>query len=316
MRGHSLVKKGRSMSQKLSLTGMLFVTPFFAIYFIFNLYPILSSFYLSFFSWNGVGEKVFVGLDNYVRLVSTDPYFFKSLGNVFIILIGYLPITLFLGLLIAILLYNQHLKGRRFFQTTQFMPYIVVPVASGLLFMLLFDWGAGAVNRLLMNWGLIAGNINWLGEPRLARLVLIIMQIWRQLGYVVTIYLAGLTSISSDLLEAADIDGASGSQKLFRITVPLLSHTTLFLTVTSLIDGFQLFDAPKTLFTAGQVAAYSGGPERSVLTPVWLLYDTAFGSGTSTDMGYASAIAYGLFVVIAVFSSINIRLQTRKGENA
>lgn len=305
-------KKPLTMSKKLSITGMLFIAPFFIWYTIFQLFPILYSFYLSFYKWDGIGEKSFVGTDNYVKLFTSDPYFLKSLGNVLIIIVGYLPLTLLVGLLIAVLLYNKRIKGKRFFQTAQFLPYIVVPVACGLLFMLLFDWGAGAINRLLLNWGVIEDNINWLGQPGLARFVLILMQFWRQLGYVTTIYLAGLTSISPDLLEAAEIDGAKPRHVFMHIIVPLLKNTTLFLTVTSMIDGLQMFDAPKILFTAGQVNPHIGGPQRSCLTPVWLLYDTAFGSGSSSNLGYASAIAYGLFVVIAVFSCMNIFLQMRK----
>lgn len=305
-----------SMEKRLSRTGLLFVLPFFIWYGVFQLFPILYSFYLSFFSWNGITEKTFIGLDNYLRLFTQDPYFLKSIGNVLLIMVGYLPATLVLGLLLSVLLYSKNIRGKRFFQTTQFLPYIVVPVACGLLFMLLFDWGTGVINRILLNLGLIQEGINWLGSPTTARLVLMVMQMWRQLGYVVTIYLAGMTSIPTELLEAAEIDGATKPQLVRRIIVPLLKNTSVFLMVTGIIDGFQLFDAPKVLFTTGQISAHIGGPSRSCLTPVWYLYDVAFGSSRASEMGYASTIAYGLFLFIILFSIINYRLSAGKGEDS
>jgi len=305
----------RTMEKKLSLAGLLFVIPFFIWYGVFQLFPILYSFYLSFFQWDGIGVKEYIGIQNYIKLFTKDPYFFKSIGNTVLIMVGYLPITLILGLLLAILLFEPRIRGKRFFQTTQFLPYIVAPVACGLLFMLLFDWGTGTINQILIALGLIDEGINWLGNPTMARIVLVIMQCWRQLGYVVTIYLAGLTGISPELLEAAEIDGAGKFQKIRYIIVPLLKNTTLFLTVTGIIDGFQMFDAPKMLFTTGQVGAHAGGPQRSCLTPVWYLYDTAFGGNSASNMGYASVIAYGLFLFILIVSIINYKISARKGED-
>lgn len=315
MKSLSATGKKMSMEKRLSRTGYLFILPFFVLYGVFQAFPILYSLYLSFFQWDGIGEKAFIGFGNYAKLFTQDPYFFKSVGNTLLIMAGYLPITLILGLLLSVLLFDKKIKRKRFFQTTQFLPYIVVPVACGLLFMLLFDWGTGAVNRILIAVGLLDEGINWLGQPGTARFVLIFMQIWRMLGYVMTIYLSGLTNISPDLLEAAEVDGAKPWQVLTRIIVPLLKNVTLFLTVTSMIDGLQMFDAPKILFTTGQVGASIGGPQRSCLTPVWYLYDTAFGASRTADMGYGSAIAYGLFLCIMVFSIINYRISSGKGDD-
>ena len=314
--GRTHRRKKLSLEKRLSRTGLLFVLPFCLIYAAFQLFPIIYSFGLSFYSWNGIGEKTFVGFANYIKIFTRDPYFFKSIGNVLIIMAGYLPLTLILGFLIAVLMYNKlfdkHTKLKRFFQTVQFLPYIIVPVACGLLYMLLFDWGTGVVNQIFMNAGLIDEKINWLGRPATGRTVLMIMQVWRLSGYVMTIYLAGLANVSPELIEAAQIDGANGRQVMTKIMLPLLKNVTMFLVLTSLIDGLQLFDAPKVLFTTGQVGAAVGGPQRSCLTPVWYMYDTSFGSSGSANLGMGAAISYGIFLFIVVISICSSRLLAGK----
>lgn len=318
-KGHdvkSFRRRKLSLEKRLGRTGMLFVLPFCLIYAAFQLFPIIYSLGLSFYSWNGIGEKTFVGFANYIKIFTRDPYFFKSIGNVLIIMAGYLPLTLILGFLISVLMYNKlfnkHTKLKRFFQTVQFLPYIIVPVACGLLYMLLFDWGTGVVNQIFMNVGLIDEKINWLGRPGTGRIVLMIMQVWRLSGYVMTIYLAGLANVSPELIEAAQIDGANGRQVMTRIMLPLLKNVTMFLVLTSLIDGLQLFDAPKVLFTTGQVGAAVGGPQRSCLTPVWYMYDTSFGSSGSANLGMGAAISYGIFLFIVVISVFSSRLLAGK----
>lgn len=308
-----------SLQKRLSRTGLLFVLPFCVIYAAFQLFPIIYSLCLSFYSWDGITEKTFVGFANYIKIFTKDPYFFKSIGNVLIIMAGYLPLALILGFLIAVLMYNKifykYTRLKRFFQTVQFLPYIIVPVACGLLYMLLFDWGTGVVNQMFLKIGLIDDKINWLGNPETGRLVLMIMQVWRLSGYVMTIYLAGLANVSTELIEAAQIDGANARQVMLRIMLPLLKNVTMFLVLTSVIDGIQLFDAPKVLFTTGQVGAAVGGPQRSCLTPVWYMYDTSFGSSGSSDLGLGAAISYGIFLFIVVASIFCNRLLTGKNKN-
>lgn len=306
------IRKPPSLQKRLSRTGLLFVMPFCILYAVFQLFPIFYSLVLSFYSWDGIGERQFVGLANYVKILTKDPYFFKSVGNVLILMLGYLPITLIIGFLIAVLLFNKCIRRKRFFQTVQFLPYIIVPVACGLLFMLLFDRGIGVINQILTSAGLIDENINWLGNPATGRLVLILMQIWRLSGYVMTIYLAGLTNISSELLEAAQIDGANARQVMIKIMLPLLKSVTIFLVLTSLIDGIQLFDAPKVLFTTGQSSAAIGGPQRSCLTPVWYMYTTSFGVNSLSDMGLGAAISYGIFLIIVVITLFFNKVLSRK----
>lgn len=317
MQKSASISNRRSPLRKLNRWGYAFILPFVAFFVIFNLYPIFYSLWLSFFQWNGLGQKVYLGLANYKRLFTTDPYFFKSIGNTFIILLGYLPLTLLLAIPLASLLHSKAVRRwSGFFQTAQFLPYIISAVSVGMLFMLLFDWSTGMVNQLLIKAGILEEGLNWLGNPGLARMVLIILIIWKQLGYILTLFLAGMTSISPELYEAAEVDGANAMQRLLHITIPMLRHIILFVVVTSTIDCLQIFDAPRTLFNSGMTKSAIGGPGRSCLTAVWYLVDMSFGLSTGMpEMGYGAAISYGLFIVIAIFSFINYRVMNRGGDD-
>lgn len=288
----------------------IFITPYFLIYLVFGLSPVIYSLCISFTDWDGIGKMRFVGFDNYLRLFSTDPYFFKSILNTMILMIGYLPVLIIGGLLLAVAVYNKGIKGKQYFQLANFLPYITTPVAIGIIFSLLFDWQTGMVNRLLMQTGLISEGINWLGKVWTARLIIILMVIWKYLGYSMVIFLAGLTNISTEIYEAAYVDGSGRANTFFKITLPLLKPVMLFMLITSIIGGFQLLEEPMLLL-AGWNSYNIGGPEGSCLTVVWNLYDTAFGS--SMKYGYGAAIAYGLFLIIVFFSMMGMKITNRGG---
>jgi len=305
-------KRSLSAAKRNAQTGIYFVLPFLIIFLLFNIYPIFNSLRLSFFSWNGLSAMKPVGLTNYIRLFTTDPYFFKSIGNTFIILLGYLPITVIIALMLAALLNNRLVKGQHFFQTIWFLPYIVAPVSIGMLFRILFDWSTGAVNGILLKLGLINEGLNWLGDPLLCRLVLIILMIWSSLGYVTTLFLAGMTNISKDIMDAAEVDGANYLQKLFNVIVPLLKPVILFVVLTGTISTLQLYDAPRILVNPGLVKSAIGGPDRSVLTAIWYMVDSSMGESTgSPQIGYGAAISYGLFMITAVFSVFYFKMISR-----
>ena len=285
---------------------IVFVAPFVICFFLFNLFPILYSFQLSFYDWSGVGEKTFVGLANYVRIVTEDKMFLKSLGNTLFMMVISFPFAIIFGLVISAFLSNLK-HGRRFFQTVNFLPYITTPVAIGLIFTFLFDRNTGMVNRLLEL--LNVNGLNWLGNPRLAQVVIAIMIAWKYTGYYMALYLAGITSISEDIYEAARVDGA-GALTIFRkITMPLLKPITIFLIVTSMIGGLQLFDEPNLMFNVSTTSVI-GGPDRSCLTLLWNFYDVAFGS--TAKLGYGSAVAVCIFIVIVLISLIGMKLMNRK----
>ncbi|MDO4337071.1 MAG: sugar ABC transporter permease [Eubacteriales bacterium] len=299
-----LTHRKLTLNERTSRKGIWFVLPFVILYAVFNLFPLLYTLYLSFYSWDGIGTKAFVGISNYLKIFKADRLFWTSFKNVFLIVIGYLPVTLLLAFVVAVLLYSKNLKLRRTFQTCMFLPYVVVPVAVGMLFSMLFGWQSGTVNALLMKLHIISEPIDWLGSQTYARGVVILLQIWKTFGYVTTLYLSALTSLPSDVMDAAAIDGCKFKNLLFHVILPMLKEITMFIVITTLIDGLQLFDAVKVLFTAGNTGAAIGGPGRTCLTPVWYLYYTAFGSSATRNFGYASAISYVLFAVIMLFSVI------------
>jgi len=290
----------------------IFTLPFIILYFTFNIYPIMFSLYTSFTSWDGIGTMTFVGLKNYSRLLTKDPYFFKSIWNTIVIMLEALPLCIILGLLLAVFLFSLK-KWKRVFQTVNFLPYVTTPVAIGLIFALQFDWTTGVINKVLLSAGLIHTEINWLGNPQLARVVVALMVIWKNIGYIMVIYLSGLSTVPAELYEAAKVDGASAVQNFFKITIPMIRPITVFIVITSLIGGLQMFDEPSLLFT-GTVsgASAAGGPDRSCLTAVWNFYDVTFKS--TTQFGYGSAIAYSIFMIIIIFSVINFIILNRGDE--
>lgn len=286
----------------------LLISPYFLIYFVFSLFPILFSFVVSFHKWSGAGDMEFVGLQNYTRLF-TDGTFYLSLYNTFIIMLIALPLQFFTGLLLAVLLKDFTRRLRTPLQTINFLPYITTPVAIGILFQLLFDWQCGTINQILVQLGILQEPYNWLGIPFGAKVVVIILCYWKQFGYMMVMFLAGLSMISEDIYEAAKIDGANWFQSFFRITIPLLRPIITFVTTMSIIAGWKLFDEPQLLYQYASQPV--GGPDRSVLTVVMNFYDTSF---KRYDFGYGSAMAYGLFIVIFIFSVIIMKIMN-KGEN-
>lgn len=276
----------------------LFLAPFFIIFIAFSLFPMIYSLYVSFMKWDGVNEMTFVGIDNYTRLF-TDPTFYKSLWNTVLVIVIAIPLQIFCGLIMAVLLKDFFNRARTALQFINYTPNITTPVAVGLVFAILFDTRIGAVNHILAAIGL-SGDIDWLGQPGTARAVTIILLVWKYFGYMMVMFLAGLSTISADLYEAAKIDGASYFQTFCRITLPMLKPTFVFLTTTSLISGLQLFAEPQLLFSR---TANAAGPKDSVLTAIMYMYDTAF---QRFDFGYGAAIAYGLFLIILLLSITRI----------
>ncbi len=287
--------------------------PFIGCYLTFNFFPMIYSFQLSFFDWNGIGPKTFVGVQNYITLFTKDPLFLKSLYNTVILVFFSTPLTVFLGLLMAYSFFNVG-KRSHFYQTVNFFPYITTPVAIGFIFSYLFDWQSGYINKLFVWIGLIEEPYYWLQDELASKVIVIIMIVWRWLGYYMTIYLAAMTSISPEVYEAAKIDGARKSQMFFRITIPLLKNTTAFLVITSFIGGLQMFEEPKLLFSGwGSIGGgTTGGPGSTVLTAVWKFYNETF--SINFNLGYGSAIAYSLFLFIACFSLVSVNIMRKKRE--
>lgn len=285
-----------------------FLAPFCVSFLMFNLFPILYSFYMSVLDWNGYSEKTFIGLQNYIDIFTKDTTFWASLWNtVKIGVIGF-PIAILLGLLFAAMI-SDLTKFKNVLQTVNFLPYITTPVAIGMIFTFIFEKHIGFLNKLIVALGGEA--INFTGSPTWAPFVIAFMIIWKCTGYYMAMYLAGITSISEDVYEAARIDGASRVQTFMRITIPLLKPVTIFLVITSAIYAFQLFDEPNLLFS-NQSSSTVGGPGQSCLTMVWNFYNQAFGA--NPRLGYASALSSVLFVIIVIVSLLGLKFMNGKEE--
>lgn len=296
------------MRRQAKWTPYFFVAPFFVCYLLFSVFPFLFSFLISFTNWNGVNEPVFVGLDNYIRMFTQDTAAQKAFFNTFFFLVVAIPIEVVLGLLVAILIRDFVPKARGAFQLLNFLPYLTAPVAVGLIFQFLFDWNYGTLNLVLQQIGLQKEPIYWLGTEWTARFVVIVVIVWRHFGYSMIILSAGLSTISEDLYEAAELDGANWFQKQFRVTLPLLKPILGFVCIISLINGFQLFDDPYMLF-ASQAGQPYGGPNNAVLTVMMTMFQASF---RNFQMGYGSAIAYALFFIIFLFSILMTRFMKQE----
>ena len=291
--------KTKKYSQKAAdrRSGYLFISPFFILFGIFGVFPLLFTAYLSFHKWDILGTAEFVGFKNYISLFTNDPLFWKALGNTFSIWILSTIPQLIAALVIAFLLNQAFLKGKAFFRLSIFMPNVTSIVAVAIIFSAMFGTQYGIVNYVLSFFGIEP--INWKGSYVGTHVVISAMVMWRWVGYNAIIYLAGLQGISKDLYEAAIIDGASKMQQLIYITVPLLRPIIIFTVLQSTIGGMQIFTEP---------LLFGKGGNNQWLTMTLYLYEEAF---TRFSFGYASAIAWLLFIIIIIFSLTNVML-TRK----
>ncbi|NHN29848.1 sugar ABC transporter permease [Paenibacillus sp. S3N08] len=285
------------------------ITPYFFLYIAFGLFPILFSLVISLTKWDGIGEMTFIGLKNYTRIFTNDPLFYTSLYNTVLIIVITIPLEIILGLLLAVFLKDFFRKSGSVLQLINFLPYITTPVAIGIIFQILFDWKNGSVNVLLTKMGF--ESVYWLGLPWASRVVVIIMQTWTTFGYKMVLFLSGLSTIPEELYESAKIDGAKWLDCFIYITIPMLKPIMIFVVTTSIINGFRLFDEPQLLFQSASQPI--GGPDHAVLTVVMRYYDVAF---HSFDFGYGSAIAYSLFMVIAIISFISMKFMNRGEEES
>ncbi len=280
------------------LPQYLAISPFFVLFAIFGVYPVLYSLYLAFQKWDGIGPMQFVGLKNFEFLV-TDADFWNSVGNTFIIwIMSTVPMTV-LALLIAVGL-NSSVRFKGLYRIAYFAPNVTSIVAMAIVFTSVFSNQFGILNALLRGLGL--DPVSWLTDPWGIKVAISVMIIWRWVGYNAIIFLAGLQAIPGEVYEAARIDGASAVQTFFRVTLPLLRPVLLFSVVMSAINGLQIFTEAQVL--VGQ----RGGPQDAGMTMVLYFYNQAF---AESDFGYGAAIAWGIFVLVVLFAIINWRVIQR-----
>ncbi|NNJ13374.1 sugar ABC transporter permease [Chloroflexales bacterium ZM16-3] len=276
------------------LPTILGVVIFFAI-------PLGISLYLSFTNARIFGDTKIVGFDNYVKAL-TDASFWIALRNTFVFSVFTLILSTVPALIVAILL-NEKLFGRSFFRMLFFIPVVASVVGVSLLWRYLLNLDFGLINYGIKLLGFEP--IPWLTRPEWGLASVILIFTWKTIGYNMVIFLAGLQGVPRQLYEAASLDGASRWKQFLNITLPLLSPTTFFVLVTTLINCLQIFDVPIAL---GITRSGTVGPADSMLTVVPLLYREAF---LNTRMGYASAIAWILFVIIMAISFVQFRVSDR-----
>ncbi|MDA3957313.1 carbohydrate ABC transporter permease [Oceanispirochaeta sp.] len=287
----------RNLFKNRDNKGYLFILPYFLAMLTFQIYPIIYTFFLSFFKPVNLVKSEFVGFGNYARLL-TNPLFYTAIGNTwFIWLMNYIP-QIVVALALAVILTNTNIKGRQTFRTVYFLPNLVTAASIGVLFAVMLDWRFGALNHALIRIGIFSEPYEWLQDKMATRIAVSLIQWWQWFGYTMIIFMAGLSAISDELYEAAHIDGASKFQTFYKVTLPLLKPTMLYVMVTSLIGGLQIFDIPRVL-TNGR-----GGPDNALTTMVLYLYNQGF---KNFNLGYASALAYALFVMILIFSAISFK---------
>ena len=283
---------------KEDLTGWAFAAPFMIVFVVFLAFPILASFALSFTSFglrdlgNPIGTT-FVGLKNYLDLFS-DSKFWTALFNTFYFVVVGVPLTLAIGLLIANALNRGVNRFKTAFRVGYYLPVITSIVAIAVVWRFLLSPDVGLVNMLLGGLG-IKGPA-WLADPVLAMPSIIAMAVWRNLGFAMVVFLAGMQAIPASLYEAASIDGAGRWQALRFVTIPMLRPTILFMTVITTIGYLQLFEEPFVMT--------DGGPLDKTLSVTMYMYQQGF---TFFHQGYASAIAYVLFVIVAIAAFVQFK---------
>lgn len=284
--------------RSIGIQSLLSVLPVILIIMIVRGYPLVTAFIKSFTNWDGLSKNTFIGLDNYINIIQSGE-FWMMLRNNFILLL-YIPIQLFIGIIVAFLLYEE-VFGWKFFRSLYYIPQIISTVVIGYLFAVFFGY-YGPINQILTAIGLGNFAIEWLGNGISAMIVIMICLVWINIGWQGILVLGGLSSMSPSIFEAAKIDGAGYWQKLFKITIPMLARVIEYSCVISVIWVFTgLFPF---IFTMT-----NGGPGYETTTIDYMIYLKAFVTGS--QLGAASAVAIILLVVILIFTKIQMVVADR-----
>ncbi len=276
----------------------LFILPFFVLFLVFQLIPIIWTVYISFTQWRGIGDPQFIGWANYQKIL-IDNMFWDALKNTVVYWISGLVLILIFALLIASILNSELLKGRVFFKTVTFLPNVCAAIAMGLIFRLFFDENAGLINEALETFGF--SRIPWLTSTQFSKVPVIILNVWRNTPWFTMIILSGLLNIPRDYYEAATMDGAGKWKQFCYITLPSLGNILFFCSVTLTVDSWKLFNESYIL----------PGPGTSNTSLFQYMYESGF---NTFNMGYASSIGVVLIVILAIISVIQLAVRRRQGE--
>jgi multiple sugar transport system permease protein len=281
---------------KEAFWGYLFIAPGLLGILVFFLFPVLSGLGISFTKWGILNQPVFIGLDNYIQMTH-DKLLFQVLGNTFYYMGVSVPLNSILALLLALAL-NQKIKGLSIFRTAFYMPVVSATIAVSMVWMWLFDSNYGLINLGLTFIGL--DPVQWLTNPHTAMPAIIIVSVWKSVGWNMIIFLAALQDVPVELIDAARVDGANKIQQFLGITLPLISPAIFFTTIMGVIGSFQGFDLV--------YAMTHGGPARATTVIGYYIWQVAF---SHSKMGYGAAISYFLFFMILVVTLIQWFLRKR-----
>ncbi|MFO7167311.1 MAG: sugar ABC transporter permease [Chloroflexota bacterium] len=287
---------------KRNVWAYVFISPFYILYAVFGMFPLLYGLWLSFHEWDGISAMQWVGLRNYADLIVDDIWWYSIYNTIWLFFAATVP-QIILALILAFIINSPYIKGKDFFRAAFFAPIVASAVAVGLVFTWLFGERYGMLNYFLGMLGIAP--IDWLGDRNWLKPSMAIVTIWQWTGYTMIIFLAGLQSINTELYEAARVDGAQTRDIFFRITMPLMRPVILFQVVLSIIGAMQTFDIP-VMLAGGTQSSAPGGTDRAGLVAMINLYWTAF---KYTEFGYAAAMSFMLFILIITFSYLYNRWQ-------
>jgi len=295
------IKSGQRFSRqtKRSLVAYSFLAPNFIGFAIFTLIPVIFAFVLAFLKWDGNSVMQFVGLQNFSQMFGNSR-FWASFKNTIVYCVATVPLTLVVALGLAIVL-NQNIKGRNFFRTVSFFPYVASLVAVAAVWNMLFSPNkSGPVNMILYNLGVAVKDLpKWSAGKDTVMFTVILFSVWKNMGYYMVIYLAGLQGINSELYEAASLDGANSWQRFRFITWPQLQSTTFFVTIILTINCFKVYDIVYML-----AGGSNGVINESAIVLVYHIYEEAF---RNWNLGYASAVSMVLFLMVLAVTLIQFR---------
>lgn len=339
------LKLNATQSEEERLTGWLFVSPSIIGFLAFLAGPLAYSFVMSFFKWDGINTPTFIGLKNYadtlglefaasreslstgyfqiaelfgMSIGAIDPLFWKSITNIMIFLLTAVPLSVVIALILATLI-EQRLPGSKVFRAVFFIPSVAGVIGVTLIWKQMLNSTVGFVNYVvgeffsILNFFLPGDplptrvEIGWLSTEQFALAAVVIVFVWSQFGFNTVLYIAGLQSVSKELYEAAELDGATSFQRFWNVTIPALRPTTFFITATTVILALQLFDIVFALNSPNVV----GFPNNATLTPVVYLYQLGF---QQNSFGKASAVAWILFAIIFVFTLLQFNRQRQQAE--
>ncbi len=277
-----------STLKRNNLASYLLVSPYILHVFVFVLFPVAFSLFLTFHEWNIIGPMKYVGLTNYEKLLQ-DQYFFKSIRNTLVFLLIHIPLQIVIALGLAVML-NQKIWFRAFFRGSFFMPVVVSGVVITILWQQLYGYEVGTINMALNSLGF--EKVGWLIDPVWAMPSIAIMATWKNVGLYIILFLVGLQSVPRSLYEAADLEGATSWQKFWHITLPVINPTVVMVMILSTISGFSLFIEPYVMT--------NGGPLNATLSSVLYIYKQGF---FYYHMGYAATLGliFALLILLVVF---------------